>query len=289
MTKVVVTGAGQLAWELQRTVPSGIEFISLPRCELDITQGEKVKKCIEEIQPTAVINAAAYTAVDKAESEKEQAFAVNRYGPENLAKVCQGVGAYFLHISTDFVFDGQSSKPYTPEENKKPLGIYGESKAAGEDALAKNMVSNWAIIRTAWVYSSHGNNFVKIMLRLMNDKPQLGVVGDQIGTPTWAKGLAKVCWAAVENKIEGVYHWTDAGVASWYDFAVAIQRLGLEKGKLTSPIPVSSIATEDYPTPAARPAYSVLDKNKILKALPEISIEYWQDQLADMIGELTSD
>lgn len=288
MIKVVVTGAGQLAWELQRTAPQNIEFIGLARAELDITNADQVNKCIEETQPTAVINAAAYTAVDKAESDKQQAFAVNCDGPAHLAKACKSINAYFLHVSTDFVFNGLSTQPYSPDDEKHPLGVYGESKAAGEESVANIMGNDWAVIRTAWVYSSYGNNFVKTMLRLMSEKPELGVVGDQIGTPTWAKGLAEVCWQAVEKKIEGLYHWSDAGVASWYDFAVAIQRLGIEQGLLSSPIPIKSIATQDYPTPAARPAYSVLNKNKALQVLPEIGIVHWQDQLKNMMRELSN-
>ncbi len=283
--KVLVTGAGQLAWELARTCPSDVELIALPRAELDIADEAQVASCIEKYQPDAVINAAAYTAVDKAEQERDVAQAVNEKGPGYLAKYCQKAGAYFLHISTDFVFDGSASRPYSPSSPKSPLGVYGETKSAGEEAIAEHMDKHWAVIRTAWVYSSHGNNFVKTMLRLMADKPALGVVGDQVGTPTWAKGLAEVCWEALSLKAEGVYHWTDSGVASWYDFAVAIQRTGRSLGLLDTEIPINSITTEDYPTPAQRPAYSVLDKKKILETLP-VKAVHWQDQLQLMMAEL---
>ncbi|MFL0800328.1 MAG: dTDP-4-dehydrorhamnose reductase [Agarilytica sp.] len=283
--KVLVTGAGQLAWELARTCPADVELVTLPRAELDISEEAQVASCIEKHQPDAVINAAAYTAVDKAEQERDVASAVNENGPKFLAKYCQQAGAYFLHVSTDFVFDGSASRPYSPDSPKSPLGVYGETKSAGEDAIAEQMDKRWAVIRTAWVYSSHGNNFVKTMLRLMDEKPALGVVGDQVGTPTWAKGLAEACWAALDQNLEGVYHWTDTGVASWYDFAIAIQRLGLSLGLLDSDIPINSIATEDYPTPAKRPSYSVLDKKKILEALP-VKAVHWQDQLQLMMAEL---
>lgn len=284
--KVVVTGNGQLAWELSRTAPGDVSVHKLTRADVDLTDSEKLTATLESIQPDVIINAAAYTAVDKAESDQATAFAVNRDAVGSLAKYCREAGAYFLHVSTDFVFDGSNNTPYSPDSPKKPLGVYGESKSAGEDAIAEFMGNeNWAIIRTAWVYSSHGNNFVKTMLRLMAEKPQLGVIGDQIGTPTWAKGLAQVCWAAAQEKIQGIYHWTDAGVASWYDFAVAIQRLGVEKGKLENAIPVNCITTADYPTPAARPHYSVLDKAKILNALP-VQAVHWQEQLASMMAEL---
>lgn len=285
MTKVLVTGSGQLAWELQRTCPSEIEFIGLSRADLDISRSESVADCMQRIRPDAVINAAAYTAVDKAESDIEAATAANTKGPQYLAEQCGAVGAYFLHISTDFVFDGSSNTPYLADSDKKPLGVYGETKAAGEEAIARSMKEHWAVIRTAWVYSAHGNNFVKTMLRLMDDKPQLGVVGDQIGTPTWARGLAVACWTAVDKKIEGLYHWTDNGVSSWYDFAVAIQRIGIEQGLLKDAIPINSITTEDYPTPARRPLYSVLDKKKILSVLP-IKPVHWEEQLRKMMIEL---
>lgn len=287
MTSVLVTGSGQLAWELQRTCPSEIEFIGLPRAELDISQSDSVVECIQRIRPDVVINAAAYTAVDKAENDVEAATAANTHGPKYLAEQCEAIGAYFLHISTDFVFDGSSSKPYLPDTDKKPIGVYGETKAAGEEAIAQHMKDHWAVIRTAWVYSAHGNNFVKTMLRLMADKPQLGVVGDQIGTPTWARGLALACWAAVDKKIEGLYHWTDSGVASWYDFAIAIQRIGIEQGLLKKAIPINSITTEDYPTPAQRPSYSVLDKKKILSVLP-VKPMHWEEQLRSMMTELAN-
>lgn len=282
-----MTGSGQLAWELQRTCPNEIEFIGLSRADLDISQPNSVAHCMQRVRPDIVINAAAYTAVDKAESDVDAAIGANTHGPQYLAEQCEAIGAYFLHISTDFVFDGSSNTPYLPDTGKKPLGVYGETKAAGELAIAQSMKAHWAVIRTAWVYSAHGNNFVKTMLRLMADKPQLGVVGDQIGTPTWAKGLAMTCWAAVDKKIEGLYHWTDSGVASWYDFAVAIQRIGIEKGLLKDAIPINSITTEDYPTPAQRPSYSVLDKQKILSVLP-VHNRHWEEQLRKMMTELVN-
>lgn len=285
--KVLVTGSGQLAWELKRTAPQSIEFVGVSRAELDISNAEQIAICFDKIKPDAVINAAAYTAVDKAESEKDLAFVVNAQGPKMLAEQCCRNSAYFLHVSTDFVFDGSNSRPYITESEKKPLGVYGRSKSDGEDFIGQTMDKDWAIIRTAWVYSSHGNNFVKTMLRLMTDKPSLGVVGDQVGTPTWAKGLALACWAGVTNKAQGIFHWTDAGVASWYDFAVAIQRLGLEHGLLSHPIPINSIVSEAYPTPAARPSYSVLDKSKIIDALSIKSV-HWQEQLTHMLAELAA-
>lgn len=287
MNKVVVTGSGQLAWELERTAPSTVDLVILAYQDLDIADGEAVTACLDGLNPTAVINAAAYTAVDGAEQEPDLAHAANALGPENLARHCEVNDAYFLHISTDFVFDGNASRPYAVDSVKNPLSVYGQSKAIGEDAVTAAS-DKFGIIRTAWVYSSQGNNFVKTMLRLMVEKPALNVVGDQLGSPTWARGLAQVCWASVEQRLSGMYHWTDAGVASWYDFAVAIQELAYERDLLETLIPVNSIASEAYPTPAQRPAFGVLDKRKILTALPTLEHVHWRRQLAEMLNELSA-
>ena len=285
--KVIVTGSnGQLAWELKKTCPHSVELVSLSRTDLDISNSEQVDAVIQQHQPSVVINAAAYTAVDKAETDQEGAQQVNEKGAENLAAACEKYGVYLLHISTDFVFDGCASLPYQPDSDTNPLGVYGATKLAGEAAVKKTMRGNWAIIRTAWVYSAHGGNFVKSMLRLMSEKPALGIVADQIGTPTWAEGLARVCWSMIEEKVEGLYHWTDAGVASWYDFAVAIQKAALSKGILAQAIPVNPIKSHEFPTPAKRPSYSVLDKSAIIEKLPNVEMKHWQDQLDVMLDEL---
>ena len=285
--KVLVTGAnGQLGWELQQTRPEGVEAIFCGREQLNIADEANVKKVFDEVKPDIVINAAAYTAVDKAESDRENAFLINESGAVNLANAAKAHGAYLIHISTDFVFDGKGCRPYLPAQQPNPIGVYGESKLAGEKAIAAVEGLAFAIVRTAWVYSAHGGNFVKSMLRLMADKPQLGIVADQIGTPTWAKGLAKLCWQAIETKPQGIFHWTDAGAASWYDFAVAIQNLGIEKGLLDKAIVVKPIATEDYPTPASRPSYSVLNKSSLLAAIDGCELVHWQTQLGSMLDEL---
>jgi len=286
--RVIVTGSGQLARELQRSAPASVELVALARDQLDVTSRQQVQRLLQEISPHALINAAAYTAVDRAENERQSAFAVNCEGPALLAEHCEEIGAFLLHLSTDFVFDGMAYRPYPVGAKKNPINVYGESKSAGEEAVAASKKNHWAIIRTAWVYSSHGNNFVKSMLRLMAEKPELGIVGDQLGTPTWARGLARICWKVLENQIEGIYHWTDAGVASWYDFAVAIQRLGVQMGLLAQTIPLRSIASEEYPTSAERPSYSVLDKSKILTHL-SIDAVHWQDQLAQMMAEIAAE
>lgn len=293
---ILVTGAnGQLGWELLRLAKSGSEHLmpstnitALTREELDITSSASIDKAFAHFKPDCLINAAAYTAVDKAEEDEEQAMLINATGPANLARFCRSAGVHLLNVSTDFVFDGNSTKPYHPEDQPNPVSVYGRSKLKGEQAIAEIMDNNWSIIRTAWLYSQHGNNFVKTMLRLMNERPQLAVVSDQIGTPTWARGLAEFCLAACQEKALGVLHWTDMGVASWFDFAVIIQELGLQRGLVKKRIPIAPIATADYPTPAKRPALSVLDKTSSLEKLPAVSCHHWQSQLGRMLDELAA-
>lgn len=285
MTKVLITGNGQLAWELIHTKPDSVEASLVTRSELDITDRAACKAVLEVCLPDIVINAAAYTAVDKAESEIDLAFSVNERGASNLAFACNSVGARLFHVSTDFVFDGKSAQPYTPDSKPNPQGVYGTSKLAGERAVLEAS-SDSVVVRTAWLYSEHGNNFVKTMLRLMTEKPQLGVIVDQVGTPTWARGLANTLWAGIERNVAGgIYHWSDAGVASWYDFAIAIQDIALDLGLLREAIPVNAIPSSAYATPAKRPAYSVLDKSKTLEAFG-VESAHWRRQLRLMMERL---
>jgi dTDP-4-dehydrorhamnose reductase len=283
--KVLVTGKnGQLAWEVVHLAPSDVNVVCLGRAELDISDAQAVKQAIQTHQPDLVINTAAYTAVDKAESDQENAYAVNESGAANLAQTCKDNGVRLLHVSTDFVFDGSNTKPYQTDDAVNPLGVYGASKLAGDKAVHA-ILPEAVIVRTAWVYSVHGNNFVKTMLRLMAEKPQLGVVYDQVGTPTWAAGLAKWLWAvAAKPEVSGMYHWTDAGVASWYDFAVAIQELAVEKGLLKQAIPVRPIPASAYPTPAKRPSFSVIDKTTAEAAAGMLTV-HWRQQLSSMLDE----
>jgi dTDP-4-dehydrorhamnose reductase len=282
---ILVTGSGQLGWELAQTVPMDVAWVSAPRARLDITDEATCRRVIGEEQPDWVINTAAYTAVDRAETEPEQAFAVNEKGIANLAGACQEYGARLLHVSTDFVFNGSSGTPYKPYDEVCPLSEYGRSKQAGEKALM-DILPNAVIIRTSWLYSCHGSNFVKTMLRLLAERPHLNVVADQVGAPTWARGLAETLWSGVCKQVSGgIYHWSDAGVASWYDFAVAIQDISLEKGLLTRRIPINPISTTAYPTPARRPAYSVLDKSSTLSNF-DVSCQHWRHQLARMLDQL---
>tara|TARA_R110002012_G_C11622708_1_gene609163 strand:+ start:926 stop:1825 length:900 start_codon:yes stop_codon:yes gene_type:complete len=294
--KILVTGKnGQLGSELQKTCPSNVELICFGSKELDISNAEQVNELLITHSPDIVINAAAYTAVDKAETDTDTAYAVNEQGAANLANACKNIDAKLIHISTDFVFDGTSTMPYTASDATNPLGVYGASKLAGEQAINEILGSQATIVRTAWVYSVFGNNFVKTMLRLMAEKEQLGIVGDQVGTPTWAAGLANMLWALVakasseqvlntENTAT-ILNWTDAGVASWYDFAVAIQELAIEQGLLTKSIPISAIPAASYPTPAKRPAFSVLNKAQA-EEISGVKTVHWRTQLKEMLTEL---
>lgn len=283
--KIVVLGAGgQLGSELLRSAPANVACESLDRSRLDIADPDEVARCLSALAPDQLINAAAYTAVDKAEEEPEAAHRANGLGPENLASVCGELGIRMIHISTDFVFDGESAHPYPPEAPTAPLGEYGRSKLAGELAVAQILPQS-LVLRTGWVYSSFGNNFVKTMLRLMSERDELQVVADQVGTPTWARGLALALWAAVGRPaLQGIYHWSDAGVCSWYDFAVAIAEEGRARGLLDSPVKVCPIPASDYPTPACRPAYSVLDKTSSWRDL-ELEGVHWRQQLRAMLDD----
>lgn len=284
--KVLVTGGGgQLASELLATQPDAIEVIVASRETLDITNAEHIDTFFTRHQPDVVINAAAYTAVDKAEDDREKAYSVNRDGPALLADACIG-RSFFLHISTDFIFDGQNNRPYSVDAEPKPLSVYGDSKLAGEQRIQASALDDWAIIRTSWVYSIHGANFVKSMLNLMGRLEKLNIVYDQIGTPTWARGLAEVCWEVASQRAQGIFHWSDAGVSSWYDFAIAIQKLGLENGLLDVKIPIAPIPTEAYPLPATRPSYSVLDKRHTLESMTGLEHKHWMLQLESMIKAL---
>ncbi len=284
--KVLITGAnGQLGYELPRTAPDGYECILTDVNELDITDSDAVSAYVAECKPDVIINSAAYTAVDKAEEEQELAAAINETGARNLAQASKDNGIKFIQTSTDFVFSGKGCSPYLVDASTDPQGVYGQTKDDGDKAVLEILGNDAFIIRTAWLYSAHGNNFVKTMLRLMSERDFLGIIADQIGTPTWANSLAYAIWKAIEMDATGIHHWTDAGVASWYDFAVAIQEEGLHLGLLEEKILINPLTTADYPTPANRPAYSVLDKTTTWKAL-ELDGEHWRDGLRKMLLEL---
>ena len=255
--KALITGAGgQMGQALVAKAPFGIEIVALDRGALDITDARAVEQCLANVRPTHVFNAAAWTAVDAAEKHEKAASVINAVAVGTVSAAARQTGARFIHLSTDFVFDGNQGRPYTVDDVPNPTCAYGRTKLAGELAAGTDTL----IVRTAWIYAPWGNNFVRTMLRLMAERSEISVVADQIGTPTYAPSLASALWQLAQTDARGVLHYTDSGVASWYDFAVAIQEEALELGLLDCAIPILPIATANFPTPARRPAYSVLDK-----------------------------
>jgi dTDP-4-dehydrorhamnose reductase len=269
--------------ELQAMAPSHWQVLACRSSELDVTQPDAVSALVARERPAVIIHAAAYTDVDGAEREMDRAEAVNTAGAANVARAAVRAEARMIHLSTDFVFDGRQGHPYAPDDPAQPLGVYGRSKLAGEREVAAVTGGAALIVRTAWVYSAGGRNFVLTMLRLMREEDSVGVVSDQVGTPTWGRVLAKVLWtAAARPALRGILHWTDAGVASWYDFAVAIQEEALTLGVLSRAVPVRPLRSEDFPRLAKRPAYSVLDKTTGWAALGGPA-RHWRTNLRDML------
>lgn len=284
--RALITGAaGQLGRELQRSAQEHWQLSAFDSAALDITDAEAVNAAVAQVCPHVVINAAAYTAVDRAESEPERAHEVNATGPANLAAACRQHGVRLIHVSTDFVFDGAAGKPYQPDHLPAPLSVYGASKLAGERAV-QDTLPEALIVRTAWVYSRFGGNFVHTMLRLMAERVALSVVADQVGCPTWARGLAEAIWCAADREhLSGMYHWSDAGVCSWYDFAVAIYEEARALGLLTRDVAIQPCTTADYPTPAHRPSYSVLAVASARRDF-ELTGCHWRAQLRSMLQDV---
>jgi dTDP-4-dehydrorhamnose reductase len=278
---VLVTGAnGQLGQAIQSVVGNypSIDFVFCSSSELNITDKNNCETIFEKYKPQFCINAAAYTAVDKAESEQEKAYAINVTGAQNLAAVCKLNNTTLLHVSTDFVFDGLATQPYSEEAIPNPTGVYGVTKLQGEQAI-QNTLEKHFIIRTSWVYSQFANNFMKTMLRLASERESLSVVSDQIGTPTNAVDLAECILNIITFDFRlstfdcyGIYNFSNEGQCSWYDFAKEIFKVH------NIYINLQPIPTTAYPTPAKRPAYSVLDKSKI-KQVFSVEIKSWQDSL----------
>ena len=268
--KVLITGKnGQVGSCLVSQLSNMVEinFLALSREELDITNAEQVSKIVNEYKPSVIINAAAYTAVDKAESEVELANAINHLGPKNLAKAAAQVNAAIIHISTDYVFAGNKDGLYTEADEVNPQGVYGQTKLAGEQSVAQECDAH-IILRTAWVFSEFGNNFVKTMLRLARTRDTLGVVGDQFGGPTCAGDIAKVIINIAQQLQQdstkfGVYNYSGYPHVSWQEFAKEIFAKALSQQEVDRPVTVNAILTSEYPTPAKRPANSKLDCNKI--------------------------
>ena len=282
--KVLIAGAaGQLGRALQRSAPAGATILAPPEASFDILDSAGVSALVADVRPDLLVNAAAYTAVDKAESDEAQAYAVNATAAAELAAAAAAAGARFAHVSTDFVFNGESALPYRPGAATDPQNAYGRTKLAGERLVAAAHPTP-LILRTAWVYAAAGNNFVRTMLRLMGERSELRVVADQIGTPTHAASLARAIWALDSAGAHGLHHWTDAGVASWYDFAVAIHEEALALGLLSRPVSVVPIQSSEYPTPARRPHMSVLDKSSSWVITGPAS--HWRKELRLALQEL---
>ncbi|MBN3163325.1 dTDP-4-dehydrorhamnose reductase [Pectobacterium brasiliense] len=264
--KILLTGAnGQLGRCFQDRLPAEWEILATDTAELDITEIEHVEQTVKQFKPDAIVNAAAYTAVDKAESEPELAAKINVTGPENLAIVTSKQGIRLVHVSTDYVFDGNATEPYSEDSATNPLSVYGKTKLAGEQAVAK-ISSEAIIVRTAWVFSEYGNNFVKTMLRLGKERDTLSIVNDQRGCPTYAGDLAQAIISLLEKNAEGgIYHYCGDKEVSWYEFAEGIFKVASEKKAISSVPTLSAISTGEFLTPAKRPKYSSLDCLKIKK------------------------
>lgn len=290
MTKILLTGIdGQLGQELKQTLVSIGEVIGVGREQMDLAQPHVIRRVIEEVQPNFIVNAGAYTAVDKAETEVELAHKVNAIAPTIMAEIAQKLGIILLSVSTDYVFNGQKNTPYLEDDSTNPLSSYGKSKLAGEEGI-QEACQSYIILRTAWVYGTHGkSNFVKTMLRLGKEREEIRVVSDQVGSPTSTKDIAEVITELLkqEPSATGIYHFTNSGVASWYDFAVAIFEEAKQLGFPLKIEQVTPITTADYPTPAKRPAYSVLSNQKIA-AILGTHPPYWRDSLRQMLQQLYS-
>ena len=283
--KVMVVGAkGQLGQCLLPMLEN-YDVIPVSRADLDLTDTSSIAPFILAQSPDYVINLSAYTAVDKAESEPELAHLVNEHAVTEIAKASKALDCPLIHVSTDFVFAGNHSSPYSVDAPCNPIGVYGQSKLAGEQSIAKHKPDGSIIVRTAWLYSDVCANFMLSMIRLMNQRDALGIVCDQVGTPTSAYSLARTIVSFLKHGDEGVYHWTDAGVASWYDFAVAIYEEALVRNLVPDGVSVAPIFTAEYPTPAKRPSFSVLDKSKTYSDIEAPKV-HWREELRLVLDRL---
>lgn len=277
--KVIVTGAeGQLGRELLRRAPSDALCVGFGRAELDVTDSAAVRRAVEFHRPELVLNAAAYTAVDQAETDEAKAFAINVQAVRSLAEVTRDAGAHLLQVSTNFVFDGSSSRAYRPDDTRNPLSVYGRSKAEGEDAAGPGAT----VVRTSWVYGSGGRNFVTTMLRLMKEQGYVRIVSDQVGAPTSVIGLAEIIWRLGQARRAGVWHHSDAGVASRYDFAVAIAEEAQARGLLAAAPRVEPIDSSEFVTSARRPKFSLLDSTRTRAVLDRTAV-HWRTALREML------
>jgi len=289
---ILLTGCnGQLGTAIQRcwgasAVSGDYELLPVDVDQLDLTDATNVRAHLDRVKPKYLINAAAYTQVDGAESDAEAAFALNGDAVSVLSRWCGGNGCNMIQISTDFVFDGTADSPYLPGAATGPLSVYGASKLAGEHHVRDSLPRDGIIVRTSWLYSEFGSNFVKTMLRLMGDRPELKVVSDQIGSPTSAHTLAKFILTLIrKGTTHGIFHWTDGPEISWFDFANAIYESGRSSGLISQEVLIQPIPSKEYPTPANRPAYSVLDRSSSLALIDEAA-EDWQAALNHVVENL---
>jgi dTDP-4-dehydrorhamnose reductase len=282
--RILVLGGGQIANAVAAAAPAEHEVAIRTRAEVDIVDENALVGVVQKVKPDWIVNAAAYTAVDLAEDEPAKAIAVNDTAVASIVRAARTATSRLLHLSTDFVFDGGSKRAYLPSDTPNPLSVYGSSKLGGERHVIAG--ANGIVLRTSWVYAAKGKNFVLTMLRLMREKEQVEVVCDQIGVPTWANSAAAAIWGLIEiEPAPGIYHWTDLGVASWFDFAVAIQDEALARGLLSRAIRILPIYSSDYPAKAQRPAFSVLDSAST-RSLLKISGIHWRHNLRMMLDEL---
>jgi dTDP-4-dehydrorhamnose reductase len=279
--KVLITGAnGQLGGALQRTAPAYADISAIDVDDVDLTDVAMLRARLAVEAPDVLINAAAYTAVDKAEVDEELAAAINADAVGVMVEAMEQSGGKLVHVSTDFVFDGKSTRAYRPDDLRAPLSAYGRTKAAGEDHVRSSDI----LVRTAWVYEAGGANFVRTMIRLMKEREEVSVVADQIGAPTWASGLARTIWGLIEKGASGTFHHSDAGVASWHDFAVAIAEEALALGLIARVPTIKPITTAEYPTPAQRPAFSLLDSSATRALLGDEPV-HWREHLRAMLKQ----
>jgi dTDP-4-dehydrorhamnose reductase len=292
MKKILITGKnGQVGWELQRALASFGELVAIDSDEIDLADADAIRHAVRRLRPDIIVNPAAYTAVDKAESEPEVAKAVNSIAPGILAEEAQRLGAVLVHYSTDYVFDGTKPAPYTEADSPNPQSVYGGTKLAGEQTVRASGCKH-LIFRTSWVYGVHGGNFVKTILRLAKDRSELRIVADQFGAPTWARDLAQSTATALahwdkigwDSGLSGLYHLTAGGRTNWHEYAEEIVRLAREydAALAAKALNIHAITTQEYPVPAKRPVNSVLANDKIRDAFG-ILLPAWQDSLAECV------
>lgn len=284
---VLLTGAsGQVGRELIFTCPDNIKLVALDKHSLDITNHDNVKEVFNKFKPDVAINAAAYTSVEKAEVEQDLAYRINKDGVKNLALECKANHARLIHYSTDYVFDGKKSYPYTVQDIPNPINVYGQSKLDGEREALNVDSDNVLIIRTSWIYSRHGNNFVNTMLKLMNGNESIEVITDQTGTPTWARSIADITWDFLRQpEVSGIFNFSDSGSTNWFEFAKTIQEEARTLKLLNKNILIKPISSKQYRTKVSRPVYSVLNCDETWESIDKNSA-YWRINLIKMLDDL---